>query len=88
MSALLVCAQEEGQQQEEEETFFVEQVLGVRKAHTKNPEFQIRWWGYAPEHDTWEPLKCLDDDPLSYKWADPQAKTLAISHAAKWKKTA
>ncbi len=79
------CLQEENEEEEEEEErFFVKQVLKARKVRTPAPEFLIRWWNYAPEHDSWEPLSCLDADPLEYDWADAAAKEKARSHAAKW----
>lgn len=77
--------QEEGDgEEEEEEVFYVKQVLKARKLRTSEPEFLIRWWDYAPEHDTWEPLSCLDADPLDYDWADAAAKEKARTYAAKW----
>ncbi|CAL8471943.1 g11485 [Coccomyxa elongata] len=76
--------EENEEEEEEEERFFVKQVLKARKVRTSAPEFFIRWWNYAPEHDSWEPLSCLDADPLEYDWADAAAKEKARSLAAKW----
>ena len=63
----------------------MKKVLKARKVSTSEPEFLIRWWNYAPEYDTWEPLSSLDADPLDYDWTNAAAKEKARAHAAKWK---
>jgi hypothetical protein len=43
----------------DEEEFVVESVLGHRGDFRQKPtlEFQVRWLGYDPSEDTWEPWK-------------------------------
>ena len=44
---------------EEEIEYEVEQIMGHRICQGRH-EYKIRWKGYLPQHDTWEPLKNLE----------------------------
>ena len=79
------CVQEEGEAVEiKEGEFFVRRVMAARKLSTSKPEFLISWYNYSAEHDSWEPLDCLNDCPLTYRWASATAKTAAQKYASKW----
>ena len=47
-----------------DEQFEVDCVLEVRTTKSKKHEFLVKWQGYGPEHNTWEPelnlLNCSD----------------------------
>lgn len=50
-----------GENNEADDEFDVEEILKERPA-TKTgarAQFLIRWLGYGPEHDTWEPEDCI-----------------------------
>ncbi len=51
----------------------VQKILAVRQDEKGDLEFQIRWWGFGPEDDTWEPQGNLDR-PLTYKWQSKSQK--------------
>jgi hypothetical protein len=48
---------------EGEEEFEVERILDHRSRHRNKTEFLVRWSGYGPEHDTWEPEEGLVNAP-------------------------
>ena len=50
---------------EGDEHFLVDRILAQRTRHRK-VQYLVRWQGYGPEHDTWEPLSNLANaqDPL------------------------
>ena len=66
--------------------FDVESVLDVRDANTSKPLFLIRWAGYSPEHDSWEPHSMFDCNMFTYDWASEDVKDEARRHAKKWRK--
>lgn len=45
------------------EEYSVEAVIGHRRK-TRGMEWLIRWEGYGPQFDTWEPTACLKNAPL------------------------
>jgi ribosomal protein L21E len=51
---------------DETEEYLVEQVLKGRKLRGRKMEYLIRWKGYGPEHDTWEPESHLNDFLKAY----------------------
>jgi hypothetical protein len=48
----------------EDGEFEVECILDAQGLRSGDPRFHIRWRGYGPEDDTWEPLECLDNSPF------------------------
>jgi hypothetical protein len=46
------------------EEYKVEEILDTR-IHRKRYEYQVRWKGYGPEDDTWEPESSLAHAPLA-----------------------
>ena len=44
-----------------EQEFEVEQVLDHRQEGKRSKSFLVRWTGYGPEHDTWEPEAALQN---------------------------
>jgi hypothetical protein len=53
----------------EEEVFYVERVMGVRRRPGGKKEYLIKWEGYSPSENTWEPRGMLDADPGTYRRA-------------------
>jgi ribosomal protein L21E len=51
--------------------YLVEQVLKGRKLRGGKMEYLIRWKGYGPEHDTWEPETHLNDFLKAYIKENP-----------------
>ena len=41
--------------------YVAEKIVGARKKNDGSWEYKIRWAGYAPSDDTWEPKACLND---------------------------
>ena len=39
----------------------VEQILDHRQEDKKSKSYLVRWTGYGPEHDTWEPETALQN---------------------------
>ena len=73
--------------QDKTEHYVVEKVVRARKLKTARPEFLIRWWSYAAEDDSWEPIENLDDgDPFALNWEDNARKTAAeaLARQHKW----
>lgn len=46
---------------DQEGFYFAEEVLGRRQKSNGSWEYKIRWKGYDARHDTWEPLKNLNE---------------------------
>jgi hypothetical protein len=44
----------------DENVFEVEAILAMRKMKGQERQYLIRWKGYTPEWDTWEPIENLD----------------------------
>lgn len=53
---------------EEPELFVVEKIMDYRKNDQGDFEFFVRWKGYGPEEDTWEPLTMFGTHPRFYEW--------------------
>jgi hypothetical protein len=49
---------------EPEERHFVVEAILDHRGPTNNRHYLIKWEGYGPESNTWEPRKHLDDGPL------------------------
>jgi ribosomal protein L21E len=56
---------------DEQVEYLVEQVLKGRKLRGAKMEYLIRWKGYGPEHDTWEPETHLNDFLKAYIKENP-----------------
>ena len=57
--------------------FRVHAVMEHRGAEGQR-EYRVRWWGYGPEHDTWEPEACFDDQRvLTEYWNSVRADDAA-----------
>lgn len=41
--------------------YVAEKIVGARKMSDGSWEYKIRWEGYEPSDDTWEPKECLND---------------------------
>jgi hypothetical protein len=44
---------------EETEEYVFEKIVGTREAEDGTLRYRVRWYGYAREHDTWEPMEHL-----------------------------
>jgi hypothetical protein len=53
---------------DEGEIFEVEEVLKDRQRKGKRKEYLVRWAGYGPEHNTWEPEAHLNQSALGSYW--------------------
>ena len=58
---------------EEEGDYEVSKILSNRKVRGKN-EFLVRWKGYGPEDDTWEPEENLECQKLIHKFLEDSEK--------------
>ena len=47
--------------------YYIERILHERKKRRKK-EYQVRWAGYGPEHDTWEVRSKLVDTKALEEW--------------------
>jgi hypothetical protein len=52
-----------------EEEFVIEKISAHRKKG-RSLEYQVRWLGYGPEHNTWEPQRNLHDTEAFGKYWD------------------
>ena len=68
------------------QNFDVEVILDTMDLKTTDPRFKVRWMGFGPEDDTWEPYSMFEDDIFQYAWADKQIKAEAQKLAKKWSK--
>lgn len=46
----------------------VEAIVDHRGTHPTNYEYKVRWKGYGPEHDTWEPTESFDQPDLIVRY--------------------
>ncbi|KAK9805303.1 hypothetical protein WJX72_012408 [[Myrmecia] bisecta] len=63
--------------EEEDGGFTVDYILEFRPGLEDSKgeaKFLIRWLGYGPKWDTWEPASCMDQAPESYDWWTPAHK--------------
>ena len=44
--------------------FYVESILNDRKEQDGTTSYKVRWFGYGPEHDTWEPRSNFEDESI------------------------
>jgi Chromo (CHRromatin Organisation MOdifier) domain len=47
--------QEEGYEGVPTDEFVFERITGMKKLNDGNLRYKVRWYGYGPEDDTWEP---------------------------------
>ena len=60
-----------------EQEFEVEQVLDHRQEGKRSKSYLVRWTGYGPEHDTWEPEAALQNcrDRIQAYWNEQRRKS-------------
>ncbi|KAK3157308.1 hypothetical protein QOZ80_2AG0119120 [Eleusine coracana subsp. coracana] len=54
----------------DEDEFVVEKLIGIcygGNGRDNGLYFKVKWQGYGPEHDTWEPVENLSDCPLKIR---------------------
>jgi hypothetical protein len=73
-----------------EQEFVVQSILAhrlVKRGRSVKTQFLIRWQGYAPEHDTWEPESNLTNCPDIIKAYWQSVERYADSNVGKKRKT-
>jgi hypothetical protein len=59
------------------ETFLIEKVIGLRTLRGRK-QCRVRWLGYGPEHDSWEPMRNIAKEFVdAYRATLPKPKTRA-----------
>ncbi|TVU13632.1 hypothetical protein EJB05_37052 [Eragrostis curvula] len=70
-SAVSTAAEDDGSTSElEDDEYVVEKLIGIcygGGSRDSGIYFKVKWQGYGPEHDTWEPVDNLSDCPLKIK---------------------
>ena len=59
----------------EDEIFEVEAILKMKRLRNGKKFYRIRWKGFTPEHDTWEPEENIDCKKLLEEFLSSKKKT-------------
>ena len=64
-------AEEEDEEAKEEEEWEVEKIMTHNQNEDGLMEYKVRWFGYPPQSDTWEPEENLEnaDKAIEKYWA-------------------
>ena len=55
----------------------MEHIIEQRRTAAAKKPVLVRWKGYGPEYDTWEPMETLKDCAALGKWLHPTASVTA-----------
>ena len=71
---------------DDDREFWVSQIQGFKVAKGGKILYRVRWWGYAADEDTDEPVENLDKHPMTYRWASKSDQQKCAELLAKRRK--
>ena len=61
-----------------DDRYYVERILDERQTRSGTIEYLVRWLGWGPEYDSWEPERHIADRTLIHELRKPTATTNII----------